>query len=209
MLLASLPHTFVLTPIRPGEVTKSVSLAALVVALIALTIWPCEVTLAVHQVVPPLTAVDSTIGPLESATPLDDVGVDLAHVVATILPLDDANSVLSSEHESSFIEGSVSPDFLAISLLHVIDPIANVAGPICVKIGASAMSLITDEVTPVSFSIGMDQSTVATCLVIDPHALVLGAVLPDLDADSFTDTVLSPHSFESSTTIQFIGLPFY
>lgn len=84
MLLAVLPPTLVLPPIRPHKPTLSLPFVLYERPDVLLLVGPTQVTLPVHFVVDPLTIVLLAVDPQVSAATLDLIHVELSIVNAAI-----------------------------------------------------------------------------------------------------------------------------
>lgn len=106
----------------------------------------------------------------------------------------------------AFILGTVRPCLNTETVLLVFSPLASILSSVHVNIGTASMSLIIKPFSFVDISIGMDKTASAVGHVILPVALILAAVLPDLDTLAMSKALFGPLTLVNCSIIQFIGL---
>jgi hypothetical protein len=84
----------------------------------------------------------------------------------------------------SLVPGSIRPGLNAMAVLLVVLPFASVLSPVCVRVGAFAVSLVSSPATLIDITVGVNEPTLAFCLIVHPLSLVDRAIDPHLDACS-------------------------
>ena len=106
---------------------------------------------------------------------------EVTFIEATIFPLEPTLSMLLALEESSSVDSfAVVPALFTLSVLQVIEPIANVSGSVGVNEGAIAISLVLSPVSLVNVTVSVGHAAHTTALSISPHAFVLGSIRPQL-----------------------------
>ena len=180
MLLAVHPLAIINSSILPFEDALTLSLIVDEVTLILLAISPFKHAAPVHFILVPVSVVGFAVRPDVLATARNLVLEESSRVNAAVGERQCAFSILFSDLVATIIPRAVRPRFNTLSMLLIIEPIANIRSSICMTIGSAAMCLVVEPITFVYVSICMDQSTKAVGLIAFPHAFVRGRVRPDL-----------------------------
>ena len=69
---------------------------------------------------------------------------------------------------------------------------------------STAMSFVVEPLTFVDVAISVNEASLVVCHVACPVALILRAILPDLDASALAETIRCPLSLVDSAVIEFI-----
>lgn len=102
----------------------------------------------------------------------------------------------------TFVTCIVRPDFLALTMLLVLEPPAFVPRSISVVVNSIAVCLVIFPVTVVYVTIGVNQTTSTICFVIFPVSLVKRSINPDLDTTSIFPSLLVPLAFILSSIVK-------
>lgn len=95
--------------------------------------------------------------------------------------------------------GTVRPCFDSLSMLLVIEPLANIGGPVGMGVGAVAVSLIVPPLPLVDVSVGVDELSEAVSLVLLPLALILRSIGPHLMSVAVLHSIQPLASVDRST----------
>ena len=193
MLLAALPHAFVAPAIGIGVDTVAFLFVVDVLAFVASAVGPLVMALAVHVVFFPVALVHSAVLPRINAVASDLIFDPVAFELALVSPLVHAIPILHAILVLALVLGPVNPRLLALPLLHVVDPLALVPTPVDVGVHAEPAGLIRSKLSNVDVALRMPERSLARGLVLEPVALVHGAVHPLLDA--IATALLSALSF--------------
>ena len=143
-------------------------------------IFPSEDALAMHPVVLPLSDVLSSVRPLISTITLHLVLLESPDKVRAVLPAEPASAMLASIKVLALVDGPVRPDFFALAVVLIIQPVALVIRPISMVIGAFTVGHVVFPVADVVVAICVNQTPESFLLIVDKVAVVAGPIGPDL-----------------------------
>ena len=175
VLLAFLPAADVFVSVRPLESTLSVLFAVLEVALVLPAVGPNFHAPAFHVAHPELALIHLVqICEVVLAKALELPIHEVAIIVAPIFPLKPAFTVLLAFEElASVLRSSIVPSLGALTVLHVLHPVAFVPRSKGINENPKAIGLVASPVTLVNVAIRMSHPAFTIRLVFRPHSLVL------------------------------------
>lgn len=92
--------------------------------------------------------------------------------------------MLSADTVVTLVARSICPDFLARPMLHIVLPIAFVAGSIHVSIDTVSICLIFKPLAFKYVTVYVPEFSPTARLIIPPETLVPGAIRPDLHTEA-------------------------
>lgn len=93
------------------------------------------------------------------------------------------------------------------SILDIVAPISDVFGTITISENSMTIGHVIDKVTNIVIAIDMNESADSIGLIMLPVALILGAVLPHLDAFALSQSTLRPLAMVKGTVFQLKRAP--
>lgn len=186
MLLAVLPHSFVAAAVRVRVHAIAIFFIINVLSFVFSAVGPLIVTLTMHIILFPVAFIHSSIFPSVYAIASDLVLLPVALELTVVGPGVDAVPVLHAVLVLADVLRAVDPRLLSLALLHVVDPFAFVAAAVHVGVDAETARLIGLELAYVDVALGMPEGAFAFGFVLEPVALVDGAIDPLLYAVAAT-----------------------
>ena len=188
VLLTMTPAPLVFPPVGPIEDPLAVLLIVLVFADILASIWPRIDTLTMHEVLLPIALILAAILPLIRPKPMHRIVLPFAPIGVPIGPFVGAYSITTPFLVVSNVAASIGPTRLALAMLYVVLPDSLVDGAVSAVEDPVAIALIVFEFAFVEVAVSVPERALAVRLIVLPLALVLGSVLPDLNAEAVADT---------------------
>lgn len=182
MLLAILPSSIIVVTIWPLLLTLAVLLVIQVLAFIGFAIRPRVEPMAMHLVFLPLALVYSTVRPKVVTYPVHLIFGPHTSIYAFITPCVSTVAVFEACFIFSFKAGSIWPCFLALSLLQVFNPFANVLARFQMVIGPPSVSHIILPFAIVEFTVTVQKLSLSICLSVGPCTNVFSAIRPYLSS---------------------------
>ena len=104
----------------------------------------------------------------------------------------------------SLVLSSVTPLFMAVAVLLVIQPLTSVGSAVLVEIDPLPLGLVVDPLSLIDVSAGLDESAHSVGHIALPVALVEGALFPNLAADA-TALIVLPLAVVDDPVFQLAG----
>lgn len=199
MLLTIFPLPIVATSIWPSKHAMSLFLIFNIVSLVLSSVGPCKQARSMHLVDDPCALVQPSIGPRVGTKPVDIILFEFTVVCASICPVEIAVSLLLSVIISPLVAGVVRPDFFALPMLFIFEPVTFVPGSIRMLVSTLSVRFVVLPLPVVNISIGMDQSPAAIGLFSSPVSFIHRAIYPHLYPPSVFLSVVGPFSFVASS----------
>lgn len=162
VLEAIVPESLVLLAIRPPVDAEALFLIVGVLALVRAAIRPLINASAMELTVLVQASVFSLVRCNELAVPAHLISLPISAIHGLVEPLVPAETMLAALIEVAFEDRAVTEFLPANSVLHVVDPAANVALLVLVvDVLAVPVSLVIQELTIISIAIGMHEFSIS------------------------------------------------
>ena len=183
MHLALFPLSCVLSSISPLKNSIAMSLVILELSLVGPPVWPGVGTISIHVVFKPFTLILSAVKPPVLPLPLHLVIDPISRVDSSVRPIVGPHPILLAIIKKAFKLGAICPSLNSMATVQVVLPVAHIATlAVGINVRPVAVCFVILPVAFIGVAIGYPELALPTGEVLEPFALVLGAIRPSLDS---------------------------